>query len=404
MMQPLEGIRVLDLGRLLPGPFATQILADFGADVIKIEDPRSGDGFRTAAPQINGVSARHVTLNRNKRCLALNLKAPAGRKIFLGLARNAHVILEQFRPGVMARLGLDYDVVRAVNPRIVYCSLSGFGQSAPYRDLAAHDPNYLALAGVLSLIGRQGGAPALSGLQIADINGALLAALGILIAVRRAERDGLGDYLDLALFDGVLGTAITAAATYFGTGAAPRRGEERHTGKYPMADIYETADGGHVTIAAIEPPFWANLCRALGHEEWIVHHYAEGEKAEEIRAAMRAIFRTKTRDEWFGLLKDRDVCIGPVLGLEEALTGEQTAARGLVIPHEHPVAGPVSLLATPITLRNGAARIRFPAGRLGEDTDAILAELGYDAAARAGLRAEGVTAGPDDGGEARCND
>ena len=397
MGQPLEGIRVLDLSRLLPGPFATQILADFGAEVIKIEDTRSGDGFRTAEPRINGMSTRHVTLNRNKRCLALNLKTPAGREIFLSLARDAQVLLEQFRPGIMARLGLDYDTVRAVNPRIVYCSLSGFGQSAPYRDLAAHDPNYLSLAGVLSLIGRRGGPPVLSGLQIADITAALLSALGILIAVRRAEREGVGDYLDMSLFDSVIGTAITAAATYFGTGKAPRRGEERHTGKYPMADIYETADGEYITIAAIEEHFWKNLCLALGHEEWIKHHYAEGEKAEEIRAEMRAIFRTRTRDEWFALLKDKDVCIGPVLGLEEALISEQTAARGMVIPHDHPVVGRTSLLATPIKFQDGAARIRLPAGRLGEDTDAILAELGYDAMARARLRAEGVIAGPEGG-------
>lgn len=392
---PLEGLQVLDLSRLLPGPFATQILADFGADVIKIEDTRSGDGFRAAEPRIEGMSTRHVTLNRNKRCLALNLKAPAGREIFLRLARDAHVLLEQFRPGVMARLGLDYEAVRAVNPQIVYCSLSGFGQSAPYRDLAAHDPNYLSLAGVLSLIGDRDGPPALSGLQIADITAALLTALGILIAVRRAEREGVGDYLDMALFDSVIGTAVTAAATYFGTGRAPRRGEERHSGKYPMADIYETAEGGYITLAAIEEHFWMNLCRALGHEEWIEHQYAEGEKAEEIRAEMRAIFRTRTRDEWFDLLKDKDVCVGPVLSLDEALTSEQVKSRGMVIPHDHPIVGRTSLLATPIKLRDGAARIRFPAGRLGEDTDAILAELGYDAEARARLRADGVVAGPD---------
>ncbi len=395
MGQPLEGIRILDLSRLLPGPFATQILADFGADVIKIEDPRSGDGFRTAEPCVCGTSTRHVTLNRNKRCLALNLKSPTGREIFLRLARDAQALLEQFRPGVMARLGLDYEAVRAVNPRIVYCSLSGFGQSAPYRDLAAHDPNYLALAGILSLIGRRDGPPALSGLQIADINAALLTALGILIAVRRVEREGAGDYLDLSLFDSVIGTAVTAAATYFGTGRAPRRGDERHTGKYPMADIYETADGGHVSLAAIEPHFWANLCRAFGHEEWIPHQYAEGAEADEIRAALRAIFRTRTRDEWFLLLKDKDVCIAPVLSLQEALESAQTKAREMVLQHTHPEIGAATVLANPIKLRDGAARIRFPAARLGEHSEEILAELGYDESARARLRAEGVIGGPD---------
>lgn len=374
---PLDGIRVLDLSRLLPGPFATQILADFGADVIKIEDIRTGDGFRTAAPVVNGMSLRHVALNRNKRCLALNLKSAEGREVFLRMARDAHVVLEQFRPGVMKRLCLDYEAVQAVNPSIVYCSLSGFGQDSPYRGLAAHDPNYLSLAGVLSLIGAREGPPALSGVQLADNTAALLTAVGILIALRRAEGSGVGEYLDMALFDSAVGTAVTAACTYFGTGQSPQRGDERHTGRYPMADIYETADGGYVTVAAIENHFWQNLCRALGHEEWIQLQYVEGEKAEEIRQELRTIFRSRTRDEWFEILKDADVCLAPVLDLGEALESEPARVRGIVISHDHPVVGSTQVMATPIKFRNVETDVRIPAGRLGEHTWELLRELGY---------------------------
>ncbi len=394
---PLDGVRVLDLSRLLPGPLVTQILGDFGADVIKVEDTRGGDGFRTAAPVVNGMSLRHVTLNRNKRCLSVDLKQPAGRDLFLRLACNADVILEQFRPGVMKRLGLDFDAVRAVNSRIVYCSLSGFGQDeSPYQNLVAHDPNYLSLAGVLSLFGARGGPPALSGLQVADNTAALLTAVGILIALRRAESEGVGEYLDMALYDSMVGTAVTAAATWFGTGEAPSRGDERHTGRYPMADIYETADGGFVTLAAIEGHFWQNLCRALGHEEWIEHQYDEGEKAEEIRRELRAIFRTRTGDEWFAVLKKADVCIAPVLDIGTALESEQTRTRGLIVTHDHPTVGRTSVLATPIKLRDTPAEVRIPAGRLGEHSREILREIGLSDRDIAKLRADRTVVWPED--------
>lgn len=396
MSLPLEGIRVLDLSRLLPGPFATQILADFGADVIKIEDTRTGDGFRHAEPKINGMATRHMSLNRNKRCLSVDLKNPRGRNMLLRLTREADVVLEGFRPGVMKRLGLDYDAMRAINPRIVYCSLSGFGQESPLRELAAHDPNYLALAGVLSLIGKRGGSPALSGLQMADITAALFTTIGILIAVRRAECAGVGEYLDIALHDSVMATAVTAASTYFGTGQAPSRGEERHSGRYPFADIFETADGRHITVCAIEAHFWRNLCHALGHVEWIDEQYAEGARADEIREEMASIFLTRSRDDWFKQLGALDTCVAPVLNLGEALGSEQARQRGLVMDSLHPLAGPVSMLASPIRMRNTPVEIRRPAGRLGEDAAEILRGLGYDNAEIAALRDSGVIAMPAD--------
>lgn len=387
---PLKGIRVLDLSRQLPGPLATQLLGDFGADVIKIEDTRSGDNFRAAAPLQNGIATRHLMLNRNKRGLAVNLKADEGREIFLKLARESHVVLEQFRPGVMKRLGIDYEAVKAVNPGIVYCSLSGFGQDAPYRDLAAHDPNYLSLSGVLSLLGRRSGEPALSGPQLADITASHMVTIGILIALRKAEASGIGDYIDISLFDSAFSLATTALATYFGSGSAPSRGEERHNGKYPWADIYETEDGKFITLCAIEEQFYRSLCLAVGHADWVGLQYADDAKQEEIRAEFRKIFLTRTRDAWFELLKGKDVCIGPVLSIDEAVQSAQVQRRNNIIVHRHAVAGDTYQLATPIRMRESPASIRGGAPGLGEHTAEILRSVGYGDADVERLRVKGV--------------
>ncbi len=387
---PLEGVIVLDLSRQLPGPVSTQILADFGADVIKIEDTGAGDNFRGVAPLRNGVSARHAQINRNKRGLAIDLKSKEGHEVFMKLCETAHVVFEQFRPGVVKRLGIHYEAVREVNPRIVYCARSGFGQNGPLRDVVAHDPNYLSVAGVLGLLGRRGGPPAMSGPQISDLAAAHLATIGILLGLRRAEHTGEGEYIDISLFDSAMSMSVTAVATYLGGGKAPSRGEERHNGRYPWSDIYETSDGGYVTISAIEEHFFANLCNALERPEWLPDQYADDARQEEIRAGMAQIFRTRTRDEWFERLKDKDLCISPVLTVAEAVESDHAKARGSVVTHEHPVAGETRMLASPIHMRNAPASIRRAAPALGEHSAEILQSLGYDAAAIDQLVARGV--------------
>jgi alpha-methylacyl-CoA racemase len=387
---PLNGVRVLDLTRMLPGPFCTQILADFGADVIKIEDVVHGDPFRATEPRMGGVAVRHLTLNRNKRSLALDLKSPQGREIFLELLDTSQVVIEQFRPGVMERLGLGAEVLRARNPKLVTCSLSGFGQTGPWRDLVAHDPNYLALAGVLDLIGEKDGPPAMSGLTVADITGALMATVGILLGVRNSERNGFGDTIDLSMFDGVVAAAVTAASAYLGSGRAPARGRERHTGGIPASGVYQAADGRYVAICAIEPHFWANLCRALSREDWLPHAFAGGDKGAEIQIELAAIFRTRSRDAWFQSLASLDTCLTPVLSIDETLESEHAKARGLVVAHEHPDAGPTRLLANPIRLRDHPAVVRFGAAALGEHSQQILSDLGYASEAIAALAADGA--------------
>lgn len=394
MKLPLEGITVLDLSRQLPGPVATQILADFGADVIKVEDTGRGDDFRHVAPMINGVATRHMVINRNKRGLALNLKREEGRALFLQLAAKADVVFEQFRPGVVKRLGIDYDAVRAVNPKIVYLSLSGFGQEGPYRDVVAHDPNYLSIGGILSLLGRRGEAPAMSGPQISDLAAAHMAAIGILVALRRAEQSGEGEYIDVALADSAFAMAVTALSSYVGSGTAPSRGEERHNGRYPWSDIYRCADGGYLTISAIESHFYRNLCHAVGHPEWETLQYADDAKQEQIRTELQRIFLTRCRDEWFEALKDKELCISPVLSVAEAAQSEQTKARASLQPHIHPQAGEVPLLMTPIRMRHAPATIRRPAPQLGEHTAEILAGVGIGGAKLAELVSAGVVAVP----------
>jgi alpha-methylacyl-CoA racemase len=391
---PLDGVCILDLSRQLPGPLATRILADFGADVIKIEDTKAGDDFRSTQPAINGVAARHLELNRNKRGLAIDLKSPEGKEIFIKLAKEADVVFEQFRPGVVKRLGIDYETIRAVNPRIVYCSLSGFGQEGPHRNMVAHDPNYLALSGVLSLIGRKGNEPGLTGPQLADISAAHMVTIGILMALRNAEATGTGDYLDISLFDAAFSLPITAMATYLGSGKAPGRGEERHNGKFPWADIYRTKDGGYVTIAAIEGHFYRNLCNALGRPDWIGLQYADQQEQDEIRAAMIEIFATRTRDEWFALLKEADICISPVLSIEEAANSEQVLARGNIIEHDHQVAGLTRLQASPIRMQSGPPAIRMGAPGHGEHSASILSSLKYSDDEITRLRKEKIILAP----------
>jgi len=374
---PLEGVKILDLSRQLPGPVATRLLADFGADVIKIEDVQKGDDFRSTEPKINGVAARHLELNRNKRGLSLNLKSDQGKEIFLRLAHQADVVLEQFRPGVVQRLGIDYEAVKAVNPKIVYCSLSGFGQDGPYRNLVAHDPNYLSLSGVLGLIGSRGGPPAMTGPQLADMAAANFVTIGILLALRNKEINGVGEYVDISLFDSAFSLPLTALTTYLASGQAPSRGSERHNGKYPWADIYATKDGQYVSVAAIEGHFYRNLCTALGREDWVDLQYADDTTQERIRSEMKKIFAGRTRDEWFFLMRDKDVCVAPVLSIEEAVASEQVLSRGNIVEHEHPVAGRMRLLTTPIRMTSGRPPIRCGAPDLGEHGAELLAGLGY---------------------------
>jgi crotonobetainyl-CoA:carnitine CoA-transferase CaiB-like acyl-CoA transferase len=378
MAPPLARHRMLDLSRQLPGPFCSTLLADLGMDVLTITAPN--DPFGTGIP----------FLQRNKRSMTLNLKAPAGREVLLRLARDADVLLEGFRPGVAARLGIDHPTLARENPRIVYCAISGYGQDGPYRDRVGHDVNYLAQAGVLAFIGEPDRPPVIPGVQIADIGaGALMAAVGILAALSARETTGRGQLVDVAMLDGAAAWNVYHVLLHQLAGTLPQRGRHQLTGHAPCYAVYETKDGRHLTIGAYESHFWAALCRHFGREEFVPLQWAEGPEREAMFAFFRDAFRKKTLAEWTAELGPLEVCFGPVATIDEALEDPQLRHRDMVVEMETP-AGRMRFFGPPIKLSDTPAGIRTPPAALGQHTDEVLASLGYDAAAIARLRDAGV--------------
>jgi len=398
MTLPLDGLRVLDLSRLLPGGFCSLLLSDFGADVIKIEDTGAGDYIRWAPPVYEGAApsaggALFLALNRGKRSIRCNLKSDGGRRVLLALVRDADVLLESFRPGVMDRLGVGYEALRAQNPRLVYCAITGYGQDGPGRDRSGHDLNYLGLNGVLSLGGEAGGPPVQPGVQVADLGGgALMAAMGIMVALRERERSGEGQLVDCSMFDGSLSWLAMLAAEALASGRAPRRGELGLAGRYCCYRPYECVDGW-VTLAALEPKFWRAWCEGVARPDLIESAFeAPGSDAH---AHVAEIFRGRTRDQWRAFAAEHDCCLEPVLELDEALASDLVTAREMVVGLAQPgVPDPVRLLGAPIKLsRTPADPARGPGPELGEHTDEVLTGAGFSAAEIAALHEQGAIAG-----------
>ena len=389
-MQALEGVRVLDLSRLLPGPYCTQILADLGAEVIKVEEPTLGDYMRWFPPLVGGVSAFYLMVNRNKKSITLNLKNPKGREAFMRLAKTADVIVEGFRPGVAKRLGVDYESVKSVNPRIIYCSITGYGQTGPYKDQAGHEINYLAYAGVLSLTGQRGGPPAIPGVQVADLAGALYAAISILAALRHRDRTGTGQYIDVSILDCVVSLLCLQAGFYFATGRPPLRGEFMLQGGVPCYNIYRTSDGKYIAVGAVEEQFWKNLCKALGLEEFTDYEYAVGKDREKVYQALAKKFESKTRDEWVEELKNVDCCCTPIYTLDEVFSDKHVLSRGILEEIEDERLGKIKVIGYPARLGSTPAVVRSSPPSLGEYTEEILASLGYTEREIEEMRREGA--------------
>ncbi len=308
-MTALEGIRVLDLTRLLPGAVATQMLRDFGAEVIKVEPPGGGDYARTLLTSGDGSSPIFEATNRGKKSVVLDLKDAAGREALLKLAESADVLVEGFRPGVLNRLGVGYDVLHARNPRLVVASITGYGQTGPFRDFAGHDLNYLALAGVLDVIGVKGGPPSIPGVQIADIaGGSLNAVVGILLALQARSRTGEGQQVDISMMDG----AASLLAVVMATGGRSRRGDDTLSGRYACYHVYACKDGGWLTVAALEVRFWRNLCTRLGLEELVADQFAGEPRQSAVKAVLAGRLAESTAEEWFERLGAKDCCVAPV--------------------------------------------------------------------------------------------
>jgi crotonobetainyl-CoA:carnitine CoA-transferase CaiB-like acyl-CoA transferase len=392
MTGPLAGVRVLDLSRLLPGGFCSLLLADYGADVLKVEDTGAGDYLRWAPPHHPGAhpsagSALFLALNRGKRSIRLDLKVREGREVLLRLVREHDVLLESFRPGVLDRLGVGYERLREENPRLVYCAITGYGQKGPDRDRPGHDLNYLARGGLLGLTGEPGGPPVAPAGQIADLGGgALMAAFGILAALLERDRSGAGQLVDVGMTRGAQSWLALVAARYFADGAVPRRGELELAGGLACYRPYACADGW-VTLGALEPKFWQAFCAGVGREDLVRRHLDPGVASE-----LEPIFAARTRAEWAAFGAAHPCCLEPVLDLDEALARAPEA----VVEVEQPgVAAPVRLLGPPVGLSRTPPDATAPAPALGADTDAVLAALGYAPADVERLKSAGAVAGPD---------
>jgi crotonobetainyl-CoA:carnitine CoA-transferase CaiB-like acyl-CoA transferase len=398
-MLPLEGINILDLTRLAPGPHCTMILADLGAEVLKIEEPGPPTGRRAeqAAGQptqwrVTGIDrySPFNALNRNKRSMGLNLKTEAGREIFLRLADTADVVVEEFRPGVAARLGIDYDTLRPRNPRLIYCAITGYGQDGPYRQYVGHDINYIAMAGALGLMGPKDGPPAIPHNLLADFaGGGMHGAIGVLAALLARQHTGRGQFVDIAMADGVLNLQAALLGNYFGTGSVPHRGATLLDGAAPFYNVYQTQDDKWLSIGAIEPWFYANLCKALGREDLIPYEF-DREKWPDIHRTLRDIFRTRTRDEWFALLTQTDVCVGKVYSYDELDQDPHLQARQMFLELPHPDLGFVKQVGISFKLSETPGQVRRLPPRQFEHTAAVLQGLGYSTADLARLQQAGV--------------
>jgi alpha-methylacyl-CoA racemase len=380
----LANVRVLDLSWLLPGPYCSRVLADWGAEVIKIEPPGGGDAVRFMPPldPERGEGLLFCMLNRGKKSLTLNLKADEGPDILLRLVETADVLLDGFRPGVMARLGLEYERLAKVNPRLVYCSLTGYGPTGPYLDRAGHDLNYIGLSGLLDLTGPRDGPPAIPGAPVADVVGALWAVVGVVLALLARERTGLGQRVDASMLGGVLACLPVALTQHLG-GAPVARGASYLTGGVVSYGVYETQDGQYVTLAALEPQFWAAFCRAVGRDDLLGHQFAPAVCVEPAYEELCALFRSRPRQAWVEMLSKVDACCEPVYTLDEALASAPVQALEILV-NGHLVP-PVRLSGQAV---HGHSATEVP--DLGQDTDALLRELGYDHAAVSELRKRGI--------------
>jgi alpha-methylacyl-CoA racemase len=381
---PLAGVRILDLTRLLPGNYCTLLLADLGADVVKVEEPDRGDYIRWTPPLVDGQGAVHRALNRGKRSMTIDLKSAGGPAVLRRLARSSDVLVESFRPGVMARLGLAYEVLVRDNPDLVYCAITGYGQDGPYRDRAGHDVDYLAHAGILDATGTPGGPPVLPAVQVGDFGGGMAAAVGVLAGLRGVLSEGGGRFVDVSMLDVAVSWTAVLMAGSLATGDAPDRGSTPLTGGMACYRTYRCADGRYVAVGALEPQFWRTLCERLGVPELIPDHLGPPDRQAAAATRLAEVFGTRSRDGWMAELEAVEACVAPVNDMVEAVRDPQVRHRGMVAEVDGRAVGP-----GPAVRVGGEPALR-PAPDLGEHTVEVLAEAGLEASEIEELRAGGV--------------
>jgi alpha-methylacyl-CoA racemase len=387
-LQPLAGIKVLDLSRLLPGPLASLVLADLGAHVDKIEDAAGGDYLRVMPPHVgegsDATSSAFLALNRNKRSAVLDLKKPKGRDALLRLVRSYDVLLEQFRPGVLDRLGLSHATLMAENPKLVVCALTGYGQDGPLKDRAGHDLNYLARAGVLGQQGPVDGPPTVPGFQLADVSGGLYSVIGIMGALMERARTGKGQVVDIAMIETAMPFAIAGFGLAFG-GQKLARGAEALTGAIAPYQTYATKDGKAMSLAALEPKFWMQFSQGIGHQV-DMSDLVPGPHQADLRAKLRAIFAEKSQAEWVQFASERDCCLEPVLTPDEAREDAHLAARGMFFELASRW-GSIHQMRTPLTPKD---KKHGPPPAQGEHTHDVLRDAGFSDADIDAMKADGA--------------
>jgi crotonobetainyl-CoA:carnitine CoA-transferase CaiB-like acyl-CoA transferase len=385
MKSPLDGIKVLDLTRLLPGPYLTMLLADYGADVIKIEDPEVGDYVRWRPPYIYNeektekINVLFSYLNRNKKSLTLNLKDNKGLEIFYKLVETTDIIVESFRPNVKDKLQIDYETVKKINPRIIYTSLTGFGQNGPLKDVAGHDLNYLSLTGILGLTGKHNQNSSIPGTQIGDIGvGGYMGFSSILLALLARDKYNMGQFLDISIYDGLLTWLPLPFNSYLVTGEVPHKEGRRLIGLLPWYNVYKTRDGKEIAIAALEFKFWETLCSIINRIDLIKQHQADPKDYPEIKKILSDIFEQKTQKEWIELAKGRDCCLAPVLKIDEVTKHPHFKERNPLIEYDHKLVGKIKQIGFSFNLSKTPAKLRFGAPDYGEHNFEILKKLGYN--------------------------
>lgn len=369
---PLKGLRIIDFTRLLPGPMATMLMADMGADVIKVEDPDSPDYIRSFPPFVGGESAFYLSLNRSKRSLAVNYASPEGRKIILDLAKTADVIIEQFRPGVMDALGLGYDALQKSNQKIIYVSITGYGQDGPYAQKAGHDLNYIGYSGLLDITGEKEKPPVIPGGQVADVAaGSYMAVNAVLAALYARDRTDQGQHVDVSMLDCLMPISALAIAQFYATKENPERGTLSLSGGIANYNVYECADGKYVTLGALEPKFWEQFCDLARKPEWKNRILDKGEAIPALKDEVAAMFKSKTRQEWLALSEGKDACITPVLSIAELENDLQLRHRGMVLQSANEN---FKYTGIPLKFSKTPGQISWEAPRLGEDTEDVIKE------------------------------
>lgn len=390
-MKPLEGVKVLELSKFFAGPFLTQTLADFGAEVIKIEDPRGGDPSRKQPPLIGGEGTAFYAVNRNKKSVTINLKSPEGQKIFKSLVAQSDVVLDQMRPGYMDNLELGYKALKEINPRLIYCSVSGYGSTGPLRDEVGHDINFQSMAGIVELNGRKDEAPLIPFVQTAaTAGGVLYGVMGILLALLSRERTGRGQFCDVSMVDGSISLLNTVFAEMSGWGKMPARGEGVLTGGLACYNLYPTKDGRWISIGAIEGKFWADFCRRIGREDLIAKQWTENQT--ELTAAVCETVKQKDFAEWQDIFADSNTCVTPVLNLKEVAEHPQTVQREMVYRIKDIKGLGVDLLLTgiPVKLSETPGEVKTVFPEIGEHNEEIFAQLGVSQEEMADLKTRGI--------------